>query len=116
MKPMSVFEFENELFMPNVCCIHDNQVRIYLTNPIFLLIQYYALSLLKILSGGNTNKLFIHTFESKLKTEIKTTALSIYDIALSHSFKLNKLLSVCGGGSTIDICSNFSYKSHTLFL
>ena len=28
LKPMSVQEFDNELFVPNVCKIYDNQVKI----------------------------------------------------------------------------------------
>jgi hypothetical protein len=58
--------------------------------------------------------LFFHTFENKLKTEIKTSMNCIYDVAVNTSMKSNKVLSVAGNGTSIDICSNFAYKALTL--
>lgn len=94
MKPLGVLEFFNELYMPNVCKIHENS----------------------IISGGNSNHIYIHTFESKLKTEINTTVNCIYDISVNNVSKLNNIMSVAGSSSTIDICSNFSYRALTLNL
>lgn len=94
MKPMSLPEFEDELFIPNVCKIYENQ----------------------ILSGGNSRQLYIHTFENKLKTEINTTTNCIYDIAINYTSKANKLVCVAGAGASLDIVSNFSYKAATLNL
>jgi THO complex subunit 6 len=95
LKPLSILDFENDdsaMFVPNVCRIHDNQ----------------------IITGGNSSRLFFHTFENKLKTEIETSTNCIYDIALNTLSKSNKILSIAGNGTKIDICSNFSYKAVTL--
>ncbi|RNA24082.1 alanine--glyoxylate aminotransferase 2-like [Brachionus plicatilis] len=93
LKPMAIPQINDPLFVPNVCRVYDNQ----------------------ILSGGNTNSLYLHTFESKLKSEIKTDSNCIYDIALNTGSKSNRILSVAGNGTSIDICSsNFTYKALTL--
>lgn len=94
MKPMSAPEFEDELFVPNVCKIYQNQ----------------------ILSGGNSKRLYIHTFENKLKTEINTTINCIFDISINYALKANRIVCAAGSGASIDICSNFSYRAATLTL
>lgn len=94
LKPLNVLEFNNELFMPNVCKIHENS----------------------ILTGGNSNHVYIHSFENKLKTEINTSVDCVYDIAINYASKLNNIMCVAGSGASIDICSNFSYRALTLNL
>lgn len=69
---------------------------------------------LQIISGGNKAKLFFHTFENKLKSEIRTSSEWIYDVTINKSLKTNRILGVSGSGNTIDICSNFAYKAFTL--
>lgn len=92
LKPMSVLEFDDAHFVPNVCRIHDNQ----------------------IITGGNSTNLYCHTFENKLKTEMKTSSISIYDISINKSSKINKILCAAGSSTMIDICSNFSYRAFSL--
>ncbi|CAF0842822.1 unnamed protein product [Brachionus calyciflorus] len=93
LKPMGIPEFTDQLFVPNVCKIHSNQ----------------------IITGGNTNSLFIHDFENKLKTEIKTSSNCIYDISINTSSKSNRIVSIAGNGTSIDVCSsNLTYKALTL--
>lgn len=94
MKPMSLPEFEDELFVPNVCKIYQNQ----------------------IITGGNSRQLYIHTFENKLRTKINTSINCIYDLSINYASKSNKIVCVAGSGASIDICSNFSYKAATLNL
>ena len=65
---------------------------------------------------NNANSLFVHTFENKLKTEIKTTVNCIYDIAINGAFKSNKIVCVSGAGPSIDVCANFAYRAFTLAL
>lgn len=90
---MSVPEFDDNLFIPNVCKVYDNQ----------------------IITGGNTNSLYYHTFENKLKTQIKTSSNCVYDIAINSFSKSNRILSIAGNGTSIDVCSSsFSYKALTL--
>lgn len=94
MKVMSLLENNDDFFIPNTCVIYRNQ----------------------ILSGGNSNSLYVHTFENKLKTTINTNISCIYDISCSNSSNANNITCVSGSSSSIDICSNLSYKATTLNL
>jgi len=107
LKPMSVLKFgqqdeqgdnSKDVFSPNVCRIHNNQ----------------------IMTGGNSSNVFIHTFEAKLKTEIKTSRshfvydIAVNDVNMSKTSGNNKIMSVAGSSTSIDIVSNFAYRAATL--
>jgi hypothetical protein len=141
LKPMSIQEFDNELFVPNACRIYDNKVSFFLNTTIAVLAMFsldkaaqkltisptLLLSSIeikiercffnigyKIITGGNQDRVFFNTFDNKPINEIKTSTKCVYDISINSSMKSNRILGVSGAGNSIDICSNFTYKALTL--
>ena len=125
LKPLSFPEFDTHhenMFVPNVCRIYDNQVRVIILSIVIFIFDLYVIYfflnpnqiLNQIITGGNSDRLFFHTFECKLKTEIATSINCVYEIVVNSISKTNKILSASGNSSLIDICSNLSYKALTL--
>ena len=87
MRPMNVID-PDQNFISNTCILYDNQVNKKFKKALFKIL---LILFIKILTGGNKNRLFSYSFDNKLKREIVTTSSSVYDISINYASKSNKV-------------------------
>jgi len=68
-----------------------------------------------VISGGSVSSVYSWYLNGKLYSEIETYATSVYSIAISER-ENNKIMSVGGTSSKINICSNFKYSDNYLIV
>ncbi|XP_052801020.1 THO complex subunit 6 homolog [Mya arenaria] len=67
-----------------------------------------------LLSGGSSPYVNHWFVNGDRKSQVPCSATSVFSVAINSKSECNKVLSVAGSSSKIDICTNFGYKAFSL--